>query len=119
RLRGLVPNAVLRQAVAFCQRDADGQADVQEMLRAKRTVTDWKTSLETRAGDSQPTIAEWTASQAVGLLTHYEVMRRGVLAREVARHVRRAVHEAANDRRAILEASAAEVIQVARVTWQA
>src|SRR5262249_34082730 len=70
-------------------------------------------------GIRESTQGEASAVQTAHGLTQRRPMARSSLAKYTARDVQWAVHEAANDRRAIREAAAADVVRMARATWQA
>ncbi len=121
RMLGLFPNAVIRQAVAFAERDADELASREEMLLIQSEIDDWRKSASTSTRSHSKTIAdaESSAVDAASWLVSPHPMRRANVARETARAAAAAVYAAANDRDAIRQAPADEVVMVARMTWQA
>jgi hypothetical protein len=119
RLYGLFPNAVLRQAVEFAERDADGLAGVQDMLSVRNEIAAWKESVSTLHAAHETTPGESSSVYAASLLVSPSPMRRVRLALDSARHAAAAVRCAADDREAVPRAPAGEEIRVARTVWQA
>jgi hypothetical protein len=119
RLLGLFPNAAIRDAIEFSERDADQLASPQEWHLAERSVTSWLGEHSTLHGSSPSTRAEASAVRTAHSLVERRAMSRLSLAVDAARDARRAIYEAANDRRAIRRAAAEDVVRVARATWQA
>lgn len=118
RMLGLFPNALIRQAVEFAERDADELASHEEMRLVQREIEDWRGSACTIQLSRSMTIAESSAIHAASWLVSPRPMRRATVARETARTAARAVSKSANDRDAIRHAPADEVVMVARMTWQ-
>jgi hypothetical protein len=119
RLLGLFPNAALRAAVQFGERDADELAGPEEWLQAEHTITSWLGARSTRHGQNDTTHAEASAIRTAQGLTQRRPIGRAALAKYTAQDAAKSIRFAANDRRAILEAAPEDVVRVARATWQA
>jgi membrane protein involved in colicin uptake len=119
RLLGLFPNAAIQQAIEFSERDADQVATPEQWVQAERVVTSWLNTQNTLDGSSRCTRAENSAVWTAKGLTQRRPMTRFSLAVSTARDARRAVYEAANNRRALQRAAAEDIVGVARATWQA
>jgi hypothetical protein len=119
RLLGLFPNAAMRQAVEFSEQDADQLASPEQWIQAEQAVASWLDAPSTLHGRGECTQGEASAVRTVHGLTQRRPLARSSLARYAARDARRAVYEAANDRRAIQRAAPQDVVRVARATWQA
>jgi hypothetical protein len=119
RLLGLFPNASIRQAVDFAERDADELAGPEMWLQAEQAASSWLDARTTMHGGNEHTRAEASAVRTACGLLHRHPMGRASLAKYTARDAARAVHTATNDRRAIREAAPGDVVRVARAIWQA
>jgi hypothetical protein len=119
RLYGLFPNAVIRQAVEFAERDSDGFAGVQEMLSVRAGIAAWQGSVSTLRAAHETTPGECSAVRAASLLVSPSPLRRVRLAVDAARRAAAAVSGSANDRDAQQRAPAGEEVRVARALWHA
>lgn len=119
RLIGLFPNAVMRHAIEVGELDADQLASGEDLTRLEAEVASWLNSRHTQHSFNENTHAELSALRTAQSLTRRDPMDRATLAKYTSRDAANAVHIAANDRRAIREAPATEMIKVARATWQA
>src|SRR5579871_3833186 len=106
RMLGLFPNAVIRQAVAFAERDADELASHEELLLIQSEIDEWRTAASTSTSSHSMTLAEGESSAvyAASWLVSPRPMRRANVARETARATTAAIYAAANDRDAIRQA---------------
>ena len=119
RLTGLFPNAALRDVVEFGERDADGLASKQEMLRVQDSVARGGGSASTWGAGSVNTQGEASAVRAAAELAMSRPLPRADLARRTARYAAASIPDAANNREAIQSAPAGEEVRVARAVWQA
>jgi hypothetical protein len=119
RLLGLFPNAAIRQAVEFGEYDADDLAGLRDLFQARQAGDAWLDAQSTVDTNSASTHAETSAVRTSQELIQRHPIGRAALAKHTARDAAWTVRYAANDRRAILEAKPADVVRVARATWQA
>jgi hypothetical protein len=119
RLLGLFPNAAIRGAVEFGELDADDLASPEDLRQAAQSAASWLDAQSTLHAATENTHAERSATRTAQGLTQRHPIGRALLALYTARDAAEAVRCAANDRRAIREAPGADVVRVARATWQA
>jgi hypothetical protein len=119
RLLGLFPNTIIRQITEFAERDTDQLTSMDELGQVESAVVSWREARSSHGAAFRETTAEASAVNTAHSLIERRPMLREALARYVARDAAATVRTAANDRRMVRLAPAAEVVAVARATWQA